>query len=79
MWFRQVEAQFATRSPAITVDLTKFNHVVAALDNATAGEVKAIILSPPRDDKYDALKAALINSFGKTQAAKGMESCPSLA
>ena len=73
VWFRQVEAQFATRSPAITVDLTKFNHVVAALDNATAGEVEAIILSPPRDDKYGALKAALIDAFGKTQAAKDME------
>ena len=73
VWFRQVEAQFATRSPAITVDLTKFNHVVAALDTATAGEVEAIILSPPTDGKYHALKAALINAFGKTQAAKDRE------
>lgn len=73
VWFRQVEAQFATRNPAITIDLTKFNHVVAALDNVTAGEVEAIILSPPTDDKYDALKSALISAFGKTQAAKDME------
>ena len=73
VWFRQVETQFATRIPAITVDLTKFNHVVAALDNITAGEVEAIILSPPADGKYDALKAALINAFGKTQASKDME------
>ena len=73
VWFRQVEAQFATRSPAITVDLTKFNYVVAALDNVTAGEVEAIILSPPTDDKYGALKTALISAFGKTQASKDME------
>ena len=73
VWFRQVEAQFATRTPAITVDLTKFNHVVAALDHITAGEVEAIILSPPADGKHDALKAALINAFGKTQASKDME------
>ena len=73
VWFRQVEAQFATRTPAITVDLTEFNHVVAALDHITAGEVEAIILSPPADGKYDALKAALINAFGKTQASKDME------
>lgn len=73
VWFRQVEAQFATRNPAITIDLTKFNHVVAALDNVTAGEVEAIILSPPPHDQYDALKAALINAFGKTQTSKDME------
>lgn len=73
VWFRQVEAQFATRHPAITADSTKFNHVVAALDNATAGEVEAIILSPPTHDKYEALKSALINAFGKTQASKDME------
>ena len=75
VWFRQVEAQFQTRKPVITADLTKFNHVIAALDNVTAGEVEAIILSPPTNDKYKyaVLKAALINAFGKTQASKDME------
>ena len=74
VWFRQVEAQFQTRKPVITADLTKFNHVVATLDNVTA-EFKAIILSPPTNDKYKyaVLKAALINAFGKTQASKDME------
>ena len=38
--------------PVITADLTKFNHFVAALDNVTAGEVEAIILSPTTNDKY---------------------------
>lgn len=73
VWFRQVEAQFATRNPPITSDWTKFNHVVAALDNATAGEVEATILSPPTHDKYETLKAALISAFGRTQASKDME------
>ena len=73
VWFCQVEAQFATCTPAIRVDLTMFNHVVAALDHITAGEVEAIIMSPPADGKYDALKAALINAFGQTQASKDME------
>ena len=73
VWFRQVEAQFATRNPPITADLTKFNHVVAALDNVTAGEVEAIILSSPTNDKYEALKAALIGAFGRSQASKDME------
>ena len=66
-------AQFQTRNPVITADLTKFNHVVAALDNVTAGEVETIILSPPTNDKYAALKAGLINAFWKTQASKDME------
>ena len=73
VWFRQVEAQFQTSNPVIRADLTKFNHVVAALDNVTAGEVEAIILPPPTNDKYAALKAALINAVGKTQASKDME------
>ena len=76
VWFRQVEAQFATRSPAITVDLTKFNHVVAALDTATAGEVEAIILSPPTDGKYDALKAALITPLARLKLPRTGSSCP---
>ena len=75
VWFRQVEAQFATRSPPITTDLTKFNHVVAALDNVTAGEVEAIILSPPMDDKYNALKTALISVF---KLPRTWSSCPCL-
>ncbi len=51
VWFSQVEAQFATRQPPIVADLTKFNYVVAALDNITAGEVEALILSPPAEGK----------------------------
>jgi len=73
VWFRQVEAQFDTRSPPITTDLTKFNYVVAALDSATAGEVERLIMSPPSTGKYDALKAGLIEAFGKSQAAKDNE------
>ena len=72
VWFRQLETQFATHNPPITADLTKFNHVVATLDNVTAGEVEAIILSPPTNNKYEALKAALIDAFGRTQASKDM-------
>jgi hypothetical protein len=73
VWFKQVEAQFATRSPPITADLTQFNYVVAALDSATAGEVEAVILNPPTNNKYEALKSDLIGAYGKTQAAKDME------
>jgi hypothetical protein len=73
VWFAQAEAQFASRAPAIVSDDTKYNYVVAALDNTTAAEVRAILLNPPKSNKYDAIRAALFAAFGKTQAAKDKE------
>ena len=71
VWFRQVESHFATRK--ITVQLTKFDHVIQALDNNTADRVQSIILSPPEENPYDELKQALIEVFGKSQAEKDQE------
>ena len=73
LWFAQVEAQFSTRHPPIDADLTKYNYIVSALDNVAAAEVEALILSPPPDGKYTAVKEALIKAFGKTQAQKDDE------
>ena len=70
VWFKQVESVFATRK--ITVQQTKFDYVVQALDNSTAEKVQSIILSPP-EDPYDTLRAALIEIFGKSQAQKDQE------
>ena len=41
-WFIRVEAQL--RSPSVTQGQTKFDYVVASLDNSTAAEVKAVLL-----------------------------------
>ena len=71
VWFARVESQFGTKG--ITVDKTKFDYVVSSLDNSTAGEVEAILTAPPDNDKYDALKTALLAAFGKTQAQKDSE------
>merc|ERR1712024_77694 len=71
VWFARVESQFGTKQ--ITVDKTKFDYVISSLDNATAGEVEPILKTPPAADKYDALKAALLAAFGKTQAQKDSE------
>ena len=71
VWFARVEAQFNTKG--ITTDGTKFDHVVGALDNATAQEIKAILCHPPERNKYTALKNALIEAFGKSQTQKDNE------
>lgn len=71
VWFARIEAQFNTR--AITVDGTKFDYVVSALDNSTASEVKAVLLTPPDVDRYGTIKRALLGAFGKSQAQKDAE------
>lgn len=70
LWFARAEAQFATRD--IKSGDTKFNYVVAALDNSTAAEVKHILVSPPAN-KYEALRKALMEAFAKSQAQKDAE------
>ncbi|XP_064456883.1 uncharacterized protein LOC135367514 [Ornithodoros turicata] len=57
LWFANIEAQFALR--AITVQSTKFYHVVGALGPTEAAEVRDIITDPPSDNPYEALKTAL--------------------
>jgi len=71
IWFARVESQFNTRN--ITQDLTKFDYIVAALDNSSAAEVKAIILDPPANDKYGVIKKGLLDAFSKSQTQKDAE------
>ena len=71
VWFVRVEAQL--RSKSITADQTKFDYVTTALDNQAASEVKSELLNPPEQGKYQALKTALLNAFGKSQMQKDSE------
>ena len=61
IWFAQVEAQFALRK--IVADETKYFNVLSALDQATASHLKDFIINPPKEDKYEALKARLVETF----------------
>ena len=71
VWFARIESQFSTHG--ITQDGTKFDYVVSAIDNSTASEVKDILLHPPTENKYTAIKAALLAAFSKSQAEKDAE------
>ena len=67
-WFAQVEAQSAARG--ITVEKTKFDHLVASLSPDAATEVRDLILAPPGDTPYSRLKAALIKRFAGSNQQK---------
>ena len=58
LWILQVEAQFRTRN--ITQDSTKYDYIVGSLSPETAGEIRDVLLHPPENDKYTAIKAALL-------------------
>lgn len=58
LWFSQAECQFTLGH--ITSATTKFHHVMSVLPEDVLVEVADILTSPPSDDPYAALKAAVI-------------------
>ncbi|KAH6945642.1 hypothetical protein HPB50_009381 [Hyalomma asiaticum] len=56
--FLQVESQFTARR--ITGELTKYHHVVASLPPAIASEIRDLLVAPPAENAYTALKQLLI-------------------
>lgn len=60
-WFQHIEAQFQLRG--ITQDVTKYFHVIAALDASTTARVMVLLEAPPVNGKYDTLKAFLLKLF----------------
>lgn len=61
LWFVQLEKLFTIHR--ITTDNTKFNHVVSVLDTYVLASVRKIVLTPPENDKYNAIKNAIIAAF----------------
>lgn len=61
LWFSQAESQFALRS--IVSEVTKYHHVIAALDQSTAKRVVDVINLPASESKYMKLKERLLSTF----------------
>ena len=68
LWFAHAEAQFHLRS--ITVDKTKFAHVLTMLDSTTAEYAMDIIQAPPNEDAYGALKSRLTGAYAVSDDEK---------
>lgn len=68
LYFAQLEANF--RIAGISVEQTKFDTLVAALDGETLGCVSDIIFNPPKDNPYTTLKSKLISEFEFSQVKK---------
>lgn len=61
LWFIRCEVLFTTHR--ITADQTKFNHVIAALDQDTFILLAEAIQAPPASGKYEYLKSTIISRF----------------
>ena len=71
LWFAQVEAQFRTRG--VTVSKTKFDYVVSCLDPEFATEVRDLLLNPPAEEPYEALKAQLTKQTSASEQRRLQE------
>lgn len=65
VWFAQAEAQFATR--AISAEATKYAHVIAALPQEVAQDIRDILINPPQKEQYTTLKAKLIERVSASE------------
>ena len=64
LWFNQIETQFALHQ--INDDDERYSLTCAALSGEVASDVRDVLLQPFRSNKYDSLKAILIERRGLT-------------
>ena len=66
--FVQSESPFVTRG--IVADSTKYHYITAALDQETATRVLDLLLAPPANNKYQAIKERLLATFSLTESQR---------
>ncbi|KAJ8912285.1 hypothetical protein NQ315_017318 [Exocentrus adspersus] len=74
LWFTQIEAAFEIGR--VTKDGTKYTYVVRALSPEYMEEVEDILTAPPKENRYETLKTALIKRLSDSdikQARKLLE------
>ena len=60
--------------PRVTVDATKYNHIMAALPQDVLTACRQVIRLPAATpDRYDMLKSALTTNYGKMEAQRHAE------
>ncbi|GFS97530.1 uncharacterized protein NPIL_39151 [Nephila pilipes] len=65
IWFSQVESQFVLAG--ITAEITKFQHVVSALQPEELGIGGDIVLNPPPVKSYAALRTRLYSQYAESE------------
>ncbi|GBN28138.1 hypothetical protein AVEN_173623-1 [Araneus ventricosus] len=68
IWFVHIESQFS--GAGISEDSTKYHALVSALDSRILSQARDIVLAPPRDNAYTALKARIISLFSQSENAR---------
>ena len=68
LWFIQCEAQFGIKN--ITVDQTKYYHVVAALNSVVQRQIESTLIAPPVANKFDNLKQVLLATYALSDEEK---------
>nr|XP_042902991.1 uncharacterized protein LOC122270291 [Parasteatoda tepidariorum] len=68
LWFRQIESQFTLAG--VTTESTKFHHVVSALQPEELAIISDIVISPPVDEPFTALKKRLCAQYVESEAQR---------
>lgn len=68
LWFCQLEAQFEMNR--ITSDKSRYYTVVAAIESTVLDQVSDLVLNPPLNGLYTALKARLLNVFADSEQSR---------
>lgn len=69
LWFIQAESSFELSG--ITNDNTKYNNIIAIMDQETLSAVSDILTNPPATGKYNALKQRLLDEFTDSKITIG--------